>query len=512
MTVDGQRAPDGFAEFVAVRSAALLRSAWLLTGDAGKAEDLLQTVLAKAWRRWPNIADGGAPEAYVRRALFTTYVSWLRRRWRAERPAAVPPAARLLDRRGQGAGVSRDPGAAHRPGPAAAQPGGGRIMNEPELTGIGRLLADAVPPLPEPADRVGQVRARVRRSRLRAGAAVTGAVAVLVVAALAVPSLGLGGTARVAPAVLLPLTGDSCPDRTYPVPAAGAPRQPVAAGAVEAMLCVVGFDTGELHDHQVLRTGADQLAIAINALPTWDEASLQCIERDTVSQLLLLLKYRDGSTTTVIIDGWCGISFVPDGPVWSDNVLAEFGRLYQEQVAATTPDPDTIATPECPATIGPDRLDLGSETSGPGPETIERPIRWPHWTQLRPGQPSLPYPLVAAAWCRYLLDGDRAELAVARPERGDLADLRDVLNTTFQLTETGEEPPSECGRDPELRAAVPDVLLVADAAGGIAEYWVYGNPDPTPGGGPACWDTFRDPIPVAATPALVDYLLDTLGP
>lgn len=91
MTVDGQRAPDGFAEFVAVRSAALLRSAWLLTGDAGKAEDLLQTVLAKAWRRWPNIADGGAPEAYVRRALFTTYVSWWRRRWRAELPAAVPP-------------------------------------------------------------------------------------------------------------------------------------------------------------------------------------------------------------------------------------------------------------------------------------------------------------------------------------------------------------------------------------------------------------------------------------
>ncbi|MGH3678740.1 MAG: sigma factor, partial [Natronosporangium sp.] len=91
MTADGQRVPDGFAEFVAVRSAALLRNAWLLTGDTGKAEDLLQTVLAKAWRRWPSIVDGGAPEAYVRRALFTTYVSWWRRRWRAEHPAALPP-------------------------------------------------------------------------------------------------------------------------------------------------------------------------------------------------------------------------------------------------------------------------------------------------------------------------------------------------------------------------------------------------------------------------------------
>ena len=91
MAADSQRAPDGFAEFVAVRSGAMLRTAWLLTGDAGKAEDLLQTVLAKAWRRWPSIAGGGAPEAYLRRALFTTYVSWWRRRWRAEVPAAVPP-------------------------------------------------------------------------------------------------------------------------------------------------------------------------------------------------------------------------------------------------------------------------------------------------------------------------------------------------------------------------------------------------------------------------------------
>jgi RNA polymerase sigma-70 factor (sigma-E family) len=85
------KVPDGFAEFVTARSSALLRSAWLLTGDAGKAEDLLQTVLAKTWRRWSAIVDGGAPEEYLRRALYTTYVSWWRRRWRAELPAAAPP-------------------------------------------------------------------------------------------------------------------------------------------------------------------------------------------------------------------------------------------------------------------------------------------------------------------------------------------------------------------------------------------------------------------------------------
>jgi len=83
-------APEGFAEFVAERSRALLRIAWLLTGDSGKAEDLLQTVLARAWPRWRRIASGGNPEAYVRRALVTTYVSWWRRRWRLEVPGELP--------------------------------------------------------------------------------------------------------------------------------------------------------------------------------------------------------------------------------------------------------------------------------------------------------------------------------------------------------------------------------------------------------------------------------------
>ncbi|RKN42140.1 SigE family RNA polymerase sigma factor [Micromonospora endolithica] len=86
----GLTPPEGFAEFVTARSDALLRSAWLLTGDTGRAEDLLQTVLADAWRRWAAIAAVGHPEAYLRRALFTTYVSWWRRRWRGEIPGPPP--------------------------------------------------------------------------------------------------------------------------------------------------------------------------------------------------------------------------------------------------------------------------------------------------------------------------------------------------------------------------------------------------------------------------------------
>jgi DNA-directed RNA polymerase specialized sigma24 family protein len=86
-----------FADFVAVASPGLLRSAWLLTGDAGRAEDLLQTALAKTWRHWTRVVQAGNPEAYVRRVVFTTYVSWWRRRWRAEVPGlSVIDTATLL--------------------------------------------------------------------------------------------------------------------------------------------------------------------------------------------------------------------------------------------------------------------------------------------------------------------------------------------------------------------------------------------------------------------------------
>ena len=80
---------SGFDEFVATRSPALLRTAYLLTGDHGLAEDLLQTALAKCWFAWGRI--DGPPEPYVRRALATTYATWWRRRWRGERPTGQLP-------------------------------------------------------------------------------------------------------------------------------------------------------------------------------------------------------------------------------------------------------------------------------------------------------------------------------------------------------------------------------------------------------------------------------------
>ncbi|MEU4098944.1 SigE family RNA polymerase sigma factor [Streptomyces sp. NPDC026673] len=89
-------APD-FEEFVTARGSRLLRVAWLLTGDAHLAEDLLQTTLAKVWPRWRSIAFED-PEAYVRKALVNTHASWWRRRWRGEVPHdEVPVVATVGD-------------------------------------------------------------------------------------------------------------------------------------------------------------------------------------------------------------------------------------------------------------------------------------------------------------------------------------------------------------------------------------------------------------------------------
>lgn len=81
---------DRFREFVTSRSASLIRTAYLLVGERGKAEDLLQTALLKTYLAWGRI-DAGAVDAYVRRVMATTAVSWWRRRWSQERPTASPP-------------------------------------------------------------------------------------------------------------------------------------------------------------------------------------------------------------------------------------------------------------------------------------------------------------------------------------------------------------------------------------------------------------------------------------
>ena len=89
-----------FEEFVAARSTALLRTAYLLTRDHGQAEALLQTALTKACLAWQR--SDGDPEPYVRRILVTTYASWWRRKWNGEMPTEeLPEEGRQNDRIGE---------------------------------------------------------------------------------------------------------------------------------------------------------------------------------------------------------------------------------------------------------------------------------------------------------------------------------------------------------------------------------------------------------------------------
>lgn len=74
---------EQFHAFVTARTPALARTAYLLTGDHHRAEDLLQTALLQAARHWHRIE--GHPEAYVRRILYHQNISWWRRRRFAER-------------------------------------------------------------------------------------------------------------------------------------------------------------------------------------------------------------------------------------------------------------------------------------------------------------------------------------------------------------------------------------------------------------------------------------------
>src|SRR5205814_4713527 len=86
-----------FRDFVAVRSAALHRTAYLLVGDWALAEDLVQTALVKTYLAWRRLDGIAAVEPYARRVMINTATGWWRRRWRGERPTGQLPERPIAD-------------------------------------------------------------------------------------------------------------------------------------------------------------------------------------------------------------------------------------------------------------------------------------------------------------------------------------------------------------------------------------------------------------------------------
>ncbi|WP_335987365.1 SigE family RNA polymerase sigma factor [Glycomyces sp. MUSA5-2] len=74
-----------FEDFVRARSRSLCASAYLLTGDRGLAEDLVQDALARTWRAWKRLHRTANAEAYTRRTMYHLHVS----RWRRTKVAEI---------------------------------------------------------------------------------------------------------------------------------------------------------------------------------------------------------------------------------------------------------------------------------------------------------------------------------------------------------------------------------------------------------------------------------------
>lgn len=83
-----------FRGIVIARGSAMVRSAYLLTGDQQLAEDLVQSALEKTARHWGSIRFAGAAESYVRRTMYRDQVTIWRRHRVAEQLTSVIPEPR----------------------------------------------------------------------------------------------------------------------------------------------------------------------------------------------------------------------------------------------------------------------------------------------------------------------------------------------------------------------------------------------------------------------------------
>jgi RNA polymerase sigma-70 factor (sigma-E family) len=89
--------PADFESYVAVRRAHLRRTAYLLTGDWHRAEDVVQDTLTKLFVHWSRAQRADDLDAYVRRMLVNSFLSDRRRPWRRERSTDVLPEASYSD-------------------------------------------------------------------------------------------------------------------------------------------------------------------------------------------------------------------------------------------------------------------------------------------------------------------------------------------------------------------------------------------------------------------------------
>jgi RNA polymerase sigma-70 factor (sigma-E family) len=82
---------EAFREYVLARKATLLRTAYLLSGDWHRAEDIVSTAVVKLYTAWRKVTAAGNQDAYVRKIVVRVWLDENRRPWRREHPASVLP-------------------------------------------------------------------------------------------------------------------------------------------------------------------------------------------------------------------------------------------------------------------------------------------------------------------------------------------------------------------------------------------------------------------------------------
>lgn len=362
----------------------------------------------------------------------------------------------------------------------------------PEPTArLRETLLAAVPPLPEPPDRLAQIGLRVRRARRRAVAASALAVALILGGAFGLADASRRGPLPAAPAI------NDCPVwpadvlRPHPV---DTPGPLVPPGAVRVTQCSVPRG-GPLAggSARALTRQVDQLAATFNALPDaalgssgYPEAQPGTAFADRGCTAVayshdqsFVFRYPDRPPVVVWFDQNCGTMTTTGHArvLLAESPLDWFSSLYRAQLRATT-RPADIRTPACPASIAVADLDQSTGRSPARDDIAPNRAR---------KDPFLPDPLVAAAACRYAISGQQTSLAGQARRRTDLDPLRGALNdVTAMLPNPGSDPvellrnlgrvqpTTDCGDTgrPELL----DVLLVADATGAVAEARVWRRP------------------------------------
>ena len=80
-----------FVQYARACTARLHRIAYLLCGDAHRADDVVQETLASMYVRWPALRSVDHIDAYVRTMLVRSFLQERRRPWSRVRLGGVPP-------------------------------------------------------------------------------------------------------------------------------------------------------------------------------------------------------------------------------------------------------------------------------------------------------------------------------------------------------------------------------------------------------------------------------------